>query len=39
MAVGVGRRADEVYITRQKPSEESLAERGARSGQDVAHVR
>lgn len=39
MAVGVGRQADEVYITRQKPSEESLAERGARSGQDVAHVR
>ena len=39
MAVGVGRKADEVYITRQKPSEESLAERGAGSGQELAHVR
>ena len=36
MAVGVGRRADEVYITRLKPSEGDLSRRGAEPGLDLA---
>jgi P-type conjugative transfer protein TrbG len=38
MAVGVGRRADEVYITRQKPSEGDLSRRGAEPGLDLADL-
>jgi len=39
MAVGVGRRADEVYITRQKPSEQELVDRTARDREELADVR
>jgi type IV secretion system protein VirB9 len=36
MAVGVGERADEVYITRQKPSEGDLGERTEGDDQELA---
>ena len=39
MAVGVGRRADEVYITRQKPSDGDLVERTERDRQELADGR
>ena len=39
MAIGVGGRADEVYITRQKPSEGDLAKRTRAAGQELADGR
>ena len=39
MAVGVGRHADEVYITREKPNEEDLVDRTSGTARELAGVR